>query len=173
MGSINGGFVTGTSTPLSVSIEPRPKSNTGGSASAPQLSRQSSPNLPQSKDDDASTTVTVPDERSNGWEGSSQTSNRHESKSSSIDTARGGENAQPTVNVWKKRQEEIAAKAKPSSATLPATSPSPTSASKSDKGQDGKKIDEWDGKEKNRELDSSKDYKDKKGSDDGMLTGTL
>ncbi|KAI5855690.1 hypothetical protein BZA05DRAFT_215613 [Tricharina praecox] len=138
--------VTGTSDHLSTPAESRPKS---ADSSAPEVSRQSTPVISSNtKQDDDSTSAAAAaadlhEERSNGWEGNSQTSSHPDSKSSGADSARASDYVQPTVtvNVWQKRQEEAAKKSV--SPGIPASvSPGPAQkSSASDKGlSTGKKI---------------------------------
>ncbi|KAI5788223.1 hypothetical protein FPQ18DRAFT_307716 [Pyronema domesticum] len=84
------------------------------------------------------------EEQSNGWERSSQ-------QSSGADTTQSNESgAQPVVNFWVKRQEELTAKPKNVS-----QSTTPLPASKSEKTQNfGKKVDD-----RSKDSDSAKDYR--------------
>ncbi|KAF8249392.1 hypothetical protein K440DRAFT_641397 [Wilcoxina mikolae CBS 423.85] len=151
-------------TPHPVPSEPRLKTAPGGSSSAPEVTRQSTPTaggMTASRYDDE-VAATTADEKSNGWEGNSQTSSH---KSSGADTVWTSEStSQPTPNVWKKRQEEFAAKPKNVSPVIPSSvSPAPTSkSSTSETGQNlGKKGDE------KKDLDVTKESKDhRKGSDE-------
>ena len=114
-------------------------------------------------DDHVGARASSGEEKSNGWEGNSQTSSH---KSSGADTARTAESVQPVVNCWTKRQEELAAKPKSSSPPVavvpPSVSPAPTSAS--EKGQSPVKKD-WGDKTKDSDPTTAKDHK--KSPDEG------
>jgi hypothetical protein len=144
------------------------KSSLGVGNSTGEISRQSSPSivgLSCVKDDDL-TTATVSDDKSNGWDGVSQTSSH---PSSGAETVKGSEVVSaPQPNFWTKRQEEIAAK----KATLPAmsveltnnASHSPKTAS-SEKGYGVvKKSGILDERERSKEGDVARD--NRKNSDD-------
>jgi hypothetical protein len=95
------------------------------------------------------------EEQSNGWERSSQ-------QSSGADTTQSNESgAQPVVNFWVKRQEELTAKPKNVS-----QSTTPVPVSKSGKTHNsGKKVDD-----RSKDSDSAKDYR--KSGDEGELNST-
>jgi hypothetical protein len=161
------GPVKGASTSHSVPGDPRLKTSPGGNLSAPEVTRQSTPTIGgmtgSRYDDEVAATTT--DEKSNGWEGNSQTSSH---KSSGADTVWASEfTSQPTLNFWKKRQEELAAKPKSISPVIPSSvSPAPTSkSSASETGQNsGMKGDE------KKDLDVTKESKEhRKGPDEGKL----
>jgi hypothetical protein len=158
MTSINGASesVTGNSTPRSAPSASRAKA-AGGSSSAPEVSRQSTPangSVNGSKYDDAAAAA-AHEEKSNEWEGNSQASSHPESKSSGADTARSSDFVQqPTVNYWKKRQEEAAKKTPAIPSSISPTPGSKASSPEKSLGKKGGSVD-----------DKIKD--EKKGSDEG------
>jgi hypothetical protein len=163
MTSINGvsESVTGNSTPRSAPSASRAKA-AGGSSSAPEVSRQSTPangSVNGSKYDEAAAAAAAHEEKSNEWEGNSQASSHPESKSSGADTARSSDFVQPTVNYWKKRQEEAAKKTPAIPSISPAAGSKPSSPEKT-LGKKGGSVDE-------------KIKDEKKGSDEGKLSPAI
>lgn len=157
--------VTGTSAHRSTLTGSRSKPTAlpSSSASAPEVS---APGIhPNTKNDDdsasaAAAAVALHEEKSNGWEGNSQASSHPDSKSSGAESSRASDYVQPmvTVNVWQKRQEELARKSV--SPVIPASvSPAPVQKVASDKGSSAGK--------KSATTDEKKDVEVKKGSDEG------
>ncbi|KAI5780500.1 hypothetical protein EDC01DRAFT_633366 [Geopyxis carbonaria] len=146
---------TRSSTPHLVPNGVETNSKTDENFSAQEMSRQSSPSvgaLSNTRDDDASTNVTYPDDKST-------TSQQEPTRASSFVPA-----APPAVNPWKKRQEEQATKSVQSSAS---STTSETAKLVPAVNKTGKKSASGGNVDEKKESDGSKETKEKKLTEEG------